>query len=115
MRPHLLRRLGAEHENVLVADAGKVLLLLSLIERWIEQNLIGAGHDRAGRISFGAAERSGEEVDALLTDQAVRLLDDDTGFGLGVADDHLELAAKHAAGGVDLVDPQLKPALWALP
>jgi hypothetical protein len=104
VRPDLLGWLRPEHENVLIANSRIVFLLLTLVERRVEQHLIRRCDYRARRIPLCTAEGAGEEVHALLANETVRLLDHDAWFGLGITDDDLDLSAEHPAIRIDLLD-----------
>jgi hypothetical protein len=75
-----------------------------------EEHLLLAGELGDGEPDVGE-ERAGDDVDALARDQLVGDAHRVAGIGAVVARHHLELLAKHAALGVDLLDRELPPFL----
>ena len=49
----LLRGLGAEHEDELIADPGEMFLILALVVTAVEQELVSAADDRSHGIALG--------------------------------------------------------------
>jgi hypothetical protein len=80
--------------------------LIGLRDRRDEDDLVLLGDDRHGR-PLGRGQGADQEVDVLLQDELARDAHGLVRVGLGVADQELDLAAEHAALGVELFHEHL--------
>ena len=75
-----------------------------------DQPVVALG-DLADRERRAGVHRAGEEVDLADLEELLRLLRGDGRVRFLVLVEQLELAAEHAAGGVDLLGGQIEPQL----
>src|SRR5207247_3646380 len=92
---------GGGHAEDVGVQLGGRRELGGLRNRRDEDDLVLLGH-HGDRRPLGGGQRADQEVHVVFQDQLARLADRFVGVGLGVAGDQLELAAEHAAPGVDL-------------
>jgi hypothetical protein len=121
-RPDIVR---AEHEEALrgaalfahqVVDGGQhrggrrriqvddvLRILLALEMQRVVQQMVGLLDDRQNRLAADRGPAAEQRRDLLLLDQLTAELGVERPVGAGVGDRHLDLAAEHAAGGVQLL------------